>query len=119
MSTSSQPIYNVLQQYYACSISGELGSRHVSERVAVIVIFDDNSIMVKHYTDVELFKTNHDNEVEDEDKDDGNAMNLFENIAKHIVEVKKVKYQHSGESVRVGSCWKTSENGRKVEAVIR
>jgi len=114
MSTSSQPIYNVLQQYYASSISGELGSRHVSECVAVIVMFDDNSIMVEHYTDVELFKTNHD----DEDKDDGNAMNLFKNIAKHIVEVKKVKYQQSGESVRVGSCWKTSENGRKVEAVI-
>jgi hypothetical protein len=66
MSTSSQPIYNVLQQYYASSISGELGSRHVSECVAVIVIFDDNGIMVEHYTDVELFNTNHDDEDEDE-----------------------------------------------------
>ncbi len=118
MSTSSQPIYNVLQQHYASSISGEFGSRHVSECVEVIAIFDDNSIMVEHYTDVELFETNHDHE-DGDDGDGVNAMNLFENMAKHIVEVKKVKYQYSGERVRAGSCYKTPENGRKVEAVIR
>ncbi len=118
MSISSQPIHNVRQQYYTYSISGEFGSRHVSECVAVIDIFDDNSIMVEHYTDVELFETNNIHE-DGDDEDDVNAMNLFENMAKHIVEVKKVKYQHSSESLRAGFCWKTPENGRKVEAVIR
>jgi len=71
---SDTPIYDVEQDRYARSTTGELASLGVSPCVAVILIFTDNKVIVEHYSEGSLGKSS------DEEK----AMQLFGEVAGHI-----------------------------------
>jgi hypothetical protein len=71
-------IYNVKQDQYAVSTSGELASMHASTCVIVVMIFNDNTVIVEHRSDPNLCKHVNNDE----------AMELFHNMAAHIIKHK-------------------------------
>jgi hypothetical protein len=72
-------IYEVPMEKCAYSLTGELGTGYLSPCVAIIVTFDDNSIMIEHCSDVQLGKYG----------DDMEAFELLETVAKNIRKVKQ------------------------------
>ncbi len=71
-------IYNVEQDHYALSLNGEIISTGASPCVIAIVIFDGNSVMLEHCSDIDLCAEGNEDE----------AINLYESIADHIIECK-------------------------------
>lgn len=71
-------IYNVKQDQYAVSTSGELASMYASTCVIVVMIFSDNTVIVQHRAAPNLYKFGNKDE----------AMELFHNMAAHIIKHK-------------------------------
>lgn len=55
MATEIDLIYAVLEDKYAYSMSGEIGTRFVSPCVLFIIFFSDHTVMLEHRTDLDLF----------------------------------------------------------------
>jgi hypothetical protein len=79
MANPSLEIYNVEQEHYAYSLTGELGTRFLASCVAIIIVFSNNTVIIEHRTDLELCRTGNVNEV----------YKLFENIADNILQIKE------------------------------
>jgi len=84
--TSPTGIYSVQMDHYAYSSAGELGSKFLGACVAIVVVFTDNTVMIEHRSDPFLYHKS-DN---DERINEGNAMDLFENIVKTSVNLSKM-----------------------------
>ncbi|CAF3190720.1 unnamed protein product [Rotaria sp. Silwood2] len=79
MASALGDIYEVPMEKCAYSSTGELGTGYLSPCVAIIITFDDNSVMIEHCSDVQLGK--YGNEVE--------AFDVLETVAKNIRKLKQ------------------------------
>jgi hypothetical protein len=77
-SFSTVPLYDVKQDHLAFAPHGELMSMFVSPCVIVIVIFDDGSLLMEHWSDPLLGRKGNLDE----------TMNLLRNISQHVIDFK-------------------------------
>ncbi|CAF1530709.1 unnamed protein product [Adineta steineri] len=75
---TSRLIYNVPQDCYAISLYGELTSTRANECCIVVAVFEDNSTLIQHRSDIDLSAESVDND----------AMVLYESIVNNIASSK-------------------------------
>ncbi|CAF1381386.1 unnamed protein product, partial [Rotaria sordida] len=101
---SVSPIYNVKQDHYGFSTTGELISCHAAECLIVIVIFDNDTVMMEHLSELDY----------DSEGDWDQAMGLYRNITKNVIACKQEFFKQEECVIRdvyiIGDCKSTTKD---------
>ena len=84
MASSFTRIYDVPMEHFAYSLTGHIGTSCLSPCLGVIVTFIDNTVMLEHRSDIDLW-----NNRTRETNAEVEAMNLLEEIADNVRKCKK------------------------------
>lgn len=86
MSNEANLAYSVEQDEYAYSTTGQIGTQFLAPCVALIVLFSDNTVMLKHMPDLDFANASANRDKKNPIKD---GFSLFKSFLAHVKKMKK------------------------------